>query len=427
MSAGSPWPCDFGPDLSRSFRALKTWATLKVYGTDAIAAVIQQSCELARYLANRIAATNELELMAPVELNIVCFRYRFGTADNPLPGEQADQLNQNIVVRLQEAGKVAPSTTLLGGRLAIRAAVVNHRTSRVEIDTLLEATVAAGRSLWPQVPAGGDWRPWLERSDAVKFLDRLIEKCEKVHVEHERLSASAAARAEWPAGTTRRDYEMRLRAAREKQRHVEIDLRVKRAALLSETGRDIEARDDHLKVFELDPKNRMNLAGLGRVLCMMGKNKAAGMVYTEALRHYPEDLGFHVNLGSLLLHAEDFAEARVHYEAALRIAPEYLQSHGGMYYALAGLGEYEAAEVHRRKIAAMQSIFEHPYRGGTKPIPILLLVSSIGGNTPIEKLLDDRVFQTYVLVTDFYDPKTPLPEHRLIINGIGDTDVSDRL
>jgi glutamate/tyrosine decarboxylase-like PLP-dependent enzyme/Flp pilus assembly protein TadD len=422
MSAGSPWPCDFGPDLSRSFRALKTWATLKVYGTEAIASVIQQSCELARYLASRIAATSELELMAPVELNIVCFRYRFGTVDNPLLGELEDQLNRNIVVQLQESGEVAPSTTTLGGRLAIRAAMVNHRTSRVEIDTLLEATLAAGRSLRPRVPSGGDWRPWLERSDAVKYLDQLIEKCEKVHVEHERLSA----RAEGLAGTTRQDFELRLRAAREKQRQVEIDLRVKRAALLSETGRDIEARDDHLKVFELDPKNRMNLVGLGRVLCMMGKNKAAGMVYTEALRHYPEDLVFHVNLGGLLLHDEDFAEARVHYEAALRIAPEYLQSHGGMYYALAGLGEYEAAEVHRRKVAAMQSIFEHPYRGGTKPVPILLLVSSIGGNTPIEKLLDDRVFQTYVLVTDFYDPKSPLPEHRLVINGIGDADLSEQ-
>lgn len=97
-----------------------------------------------------------------------------------------------------------------------------------------------------------------------------------------------------------------------------------------------------------------------------------------------------------------------------------------MYYALAGLGEYEAAEVHRRKIAAMQSVFEHPYRGSTKPVPILLLVSSIGGNTPIEKLLDDKVFQTYVVVADFYDPKTPLPEHRLVINGIGDTDLSEQ-
>ena len=73
---GSPWPCDFGPDLSRGFRALKVWFTLKVFGVEAIGASISRSCALARYLEARIAETPELELMAPVELNIVCFRYR---------------------------------------------------------------------------------------------------------------------------------------------------------------------------------------------------------------------------------------------------------------------------------------------------------------------------------------------------------------
>jgi hypothetical protein len=57
-------------------------------------------------------------------------------------------------------------------------------------------------------------------------------------------------------------------------------------------------------------------------------------------------------------------------------------------------------------------------------VPVLLLVSSTGGNTPIEKLIDDTVFQTYVVVTDFYDPANPLPAHDLVINGIGDVDVS---
>jgi Tfp pilus assembly protein PilF len=274
-------------------------------------------------------------------------------------------------------------------------------------------------------PGESNWGPWQERNAAVKYLDQLIQRCDKVHSNHEKLLARAGAKGEHPSDATLENFFTRLRTARDKQLHVEIDLRVRRAMLLSEIGRDIEARDEHLKVFELDPTNLANLAGLGRVLCVMGKNKAARMIYTEALKHYPEDLGFHVNLGSLLLHAEEFAEARIHYEAALRIAPEYLQSHGGMYYALAGLGEHAAAEVHRRKIAAMRSIFEHPYRGNTAPVPILLLVSSTGGNTPIEKLLDDRIFQTYEVVTDFYDPQTPLPEHRLVINGIGDTDLSE--
>src|SRR6202789_1580597 len=82
LAGGPAWPCDFGPDLSRGFRALKTWFTLKVYGTDALGATISRACSLARYLGRRVEETRELELLAPVELNIVCFRYRAaGDAD----------------------------------------------------------------------------------------------------------------------------------------------------------------------------------------------------------------------------------------------------------------------------------------------------------------------------------------------------------
>jgi glutamate/tyrosine decarboxylase-like PLP-dependent enzyme len=138
LAAGSPWPCDFGPDLSRGFRALKVWFTLKVYGTEALGASISRCCALARYLEDRIAATPELELMAPVELNIVCFRYR---------AEDTNRVNEAIVVALQESGIVAPSTTRIGGRTAIRAAIVNHRTSRTEIDALVDGALSLGRGL----------------------------------------------------------------------------------------------------------------------------------------------------------------------------------------------------------------------------------------------------------------------------------------
>jgi aromatic-L-amino-acid/L-tryptophan decarboxylase len=136
MTCGSPWPCDFGPDLSRGFRALKVWFTLKVYGSAAIGKMISRTCQLARYLEGRIAATPELELMAPVELNIVCFRYR---------AEDANRVNRQIVIELQESGVVAPSETVLEGRVAIRAAIVNHRTSQIEMDELLDCTLALGR------------------------------------------------------------------------------------------------------------------------------------------------------------------------------------------------------------------------------------------------------------------------------------------
>jgi aromatic-L-amino-acid decarboxylase len=135
LAAGAPWPCDFGPDLSRGFRALKTWFTLKVYGTEALGAVIARTCALARHLAARVLATPQLELLAPVQLNIVCFRHR---------GGDADALNARIVADLHESGIVAPSSTVIGGRLAIRAAIVNHRTNERDVDALLDAVVAFG-------------------------------------------------------------------------------------------------------------------------------------------------------------------------------------------------------------------------------------------------------------------------------------------
>ena len=148
LAAGSPWLCDFGPDLSRGFRALKVWFTLKVHGTEALGASISRNCALARYLEGRIAATPELELMAPVELNIVCFRYRpqrgCEIATEP---PNADTLNQEIVFAVQESGVAAPSTTWIRGQLAIRAAIVNHRTSRREIDALVESVLKQGRAL----------------------------------------------------------------------------------------------------------------------------------------------------------------------------------------------------------------------------------------------------------------------------------------
>jgi aromatic-L-amino-acid decarboxylase len=133
LAGGEWWPCDYGPDLSRGFRALKVWFTLKTYGLDAIGAVVAQTCALAKALEAQVAAREELELMAPVGFNIVCFGYR--GADNAA-----------IAADLQEAGRVAPSTTTLGGRTAIRAAIVNHRTTIDDIDALVAGVLALGRA-----------------------------------------------------------------------------------------------------------------------------------------------------------------------------------------------------------------------------------------------------------------------------------------
>ncbi|GAC1415013.1 MAG: aspartate aminotransferase family protein [Burkholderiaceae bacterium] len=138
MAAGSPWPCDFGPDLSRNFKALKTWFTIKTYGAKRLGEVMSGTCALARYLERCIESTPDLELLAPVSLNIVCFGFK---CSNP------DSVNAEIVVLLQEAGIVAPSTTTIDGRLVIRAAFVNHRTSRADVDRLIAETLRLGARL----------------------------------------------------------------------------------------------------------------------------------------------------------------------------------------------------------------------------------------------------------------------------------------
>jgi aromatic-L-amino-acid decarboxylase len=135
LAGGDWWPCDDGPELSRGFRALKVWFTLKVLGTDAIGAAIARSCALAKELERRVRAEPKLELLAPVALNIVCFRYC---------AEETERVNRAIVADLQEAGEVAPSLTLIDGKAAIRAALFNHRTDERDIDALVRGAVAFG-------------------------------------------------------------------------------------------------------------------------------------------------------------------------------------------------------------------------------------------------------------------------------------------
>lgn len=143
LAGGNPWPCEYGPELSRGFRALKIWFALKEHGIRRIAEKVEDNCRQAAYLAEKVEAHPELELAAPVSLNIVCFRY---TA----PGKSKDQLtaiNGEIVMDLQEQGIAAPSTTTLKGDFAIRVNITNHRTRTSDLDILVDAIVAAGRAI----------------------------------------------------------------------------------------------------------------------------------------------------------------------------------------------------------------------------------------------------------------------------------------
>ncbi len=133
LAGGDWWPCDLGPDLSRGFRALKTWLTLRTYGLNQLSDMMAGTCSLATQLADRIDSEPMLTLLAPVTLNVVCFSYG---AD--------PSLNGRIVERLHAEGQVAPSLTSLDGKPAIRAAIVNHRTRAEDVELLVDSVLRIG-------------------------------------------------------------------------------------------------------------------------------------------------------------------------------------------------------------------------------------------------------------------------------------------
>ena len=139
IAGGLPF-ADRGLDLTRSFRALKIWLSWKAHGTARLGRLIEQNVEQARHLAARVEAHPDLELLAPVPLNVVCFRCRPpGVAPGAL-----DALNAEVLLRIQEGGIAVPSGTEVGGHYALRVANVNHRSRRADFDALLEAVVRIG-------------------------------------------------------------------------------------------------------------------------------------------------------------------------------------------------------------------------------------------------------------------------------------------
>jgi glutamate/tyrosine decarboxylase-like PLP-dependent enzyme len=137
LAAGETWPCDLGPDLSRGFTALKTWMTIETLGADRIGDAMLANCELAQYLAEKVRRSPLFELKAPVALNIVCFGVR---------GAPDGALNRELVLDLQETGIAAPSWTTLRGECVVRCAIVNHRTTRSDIDIMFDAIAGLANS-----------------------------------------------------------------------------------------------------------------------------------------------------------------------------------------------------------------------------------------------------------------------------------------
>ncbi len=141
IGAGDLWFSDYGLDLSRRFKALKVWFSLKEHGINKYGRIIAQNIFQAQYLTDRITAEKSLELLAPTTLNIVNFR----VIDPNV--KDLNKLNQEILYQLHERGIAAPSSTILDDKFSIRVANVNHRSKLSDFDLLVDSCLEIAKSI----------------------------------------------------------------------------------------------------------------------------------------------------------------------------------------------------------------------------------------------------------------------------------------
>ena len=129
-----------GPEASRRARSIAVWATLRAYGRAGYRAMVERHLELAQRLANRVDASRDLERLAEVPLNIVCFRFR----PEGVEESELDELNARVGRALLVDGRVYVGTTRYEGRVAFRPAIVNWRTTTEDVELIADVVVELG-------------------------------------------------------------------------------------------------------------------------------------------------------------------------------------------------------------------------------------------------------------------------------------------
>jgi len=134
---------NLGPESSRRARALAVWSTLRAYGRRGYQAIVENGLDCARHMATLVAAADDLELLADVQLNIVSFRYNPGGLDEAA----LDALNRRLGEAILDDGRVYCGTTLWGGRVALRPALANWRTRRSDVDVFIDVVRELGAAI----------------------------------------------------------------------------------------------------------------------------------------------------------------------------------------------------------------------------------------------------------------------------------------
>jgi hypothetical protein len=180
------------------------------------------------------------------------------------------------------------------------------------------------------------------------------------------------------------------------------------------------------EVVRRDPRHFGALVRLGTLLAETGNEAAARTVYAQAVREHPTVAGPYVCLGTLLVDAGQHAEALRSFDAALALDPQNREAQRGIAVIRERDDDLESAERVWRHAFPTGSFETSAYRGSGAPVRVLYLTSAVGGNVPMQHVLDPRLFEVTTLIAESVPPDIVLPPHDVIFNAVGDADRCER-
>ena len=225
------------------------------------------------------------------------------------------------------------------------------------------------------------------------------------------------------AAYARREEALRTLEARLAMGDADIELWLARANLLADLGRGEAARDAYLEVLARQPDHLAALNNLGALVHAQGFTSAARTLYAEAVRLHPGDPTSQVNLANSLAQVGERAAAWVAFVAALDGSPGFAPAHRGLARLASLQGDHAVAREHLAAAFAQTPTIDEPYQGAGEPIRVLLLISGLQGDIPLQHILGADTFHLTAVAPQFFGRDRPLPPHDVVVNAIGDVDL----